>query len=165
MITQAQLHQLFDYNPETGIFIRKIKTSNNAKIGVSGTDNGIGYIKLCINSKLYFAHRLAWLYVYGVFPNKNLDHINNNPSDNRICNLRLANQSENMQNTEKRKTNTSGYKGVTLRKDTGKWSAQITKNYKNFRLGCFNTAAEAYAAYCQAAKEMHTHNRVIDYVS
>ena len=165
MITQAQLHQLFDYNPETGIFIRKIKTSNNAKIGVSGADNGIGYIKLCIDNKLYFAHRLAWLYVHGAFPDKNLDHINGSPSDNRICNLRLVNQSQNMQNIEKFRTNTSGYKGVTWRKDTKKWTAQIWKNSKRFGLGCFETAEDAYKAYCEAAKTMHTHNRVIEYVS
>ena len=165
MVTQALLHQLFDYNPETGLFIRKIKTSNRAKMGVAlGTLKEKEYLTISVNNKLHLAHRLAWLYMYGSFPDKNLDHINGDPSDNRICNLRLVNQSQNMQNIEKFKTNTSGYKGVTWRKDTKKWTAQIWKNSKRFGLGCYETAEDAYAAYCQAAKEMHTHNRVIDYV-
>jgi hypothetical protein len=164
MITQEILHQLFAYDPETGLFIRKIKTSNNAKMGIAGTNNGIGYITICVNSKLQYAHRLAWMYMYGSFPDGNIDHINGNPSDNRICNLRLVNQSQNMQNIKKFKNNTSGYKGVTWRKDTKKWTAQIWKNSKRYGLGCFDSAEDAYEAYCQAAKTMHTHNRVIDYV-
>ena len=163
MVTQAQLHHLFDYNPDTGIFIRKIKTSNSVKVGdIVGSDNGLGYIKFCVNSKLQFAHRMAWLYVYGSIPNVNIDHINNNPSDNRICNLRLVNQSENMQNTSKWKTNTSGYKGVTWAKDKNKWGAQIWKNYKRHHLGFFDKPEIAYEAYCQAAKKLHTHNKVLE---
>jgi hypothetical protein len=166
MITQEILFQQFDYNPETGLFFRKKKTSNNACVTKpSGWDNKSGYIKLCINNKQQFAHRMAWLYVYGELPDKDVDHINGNRSDNRICNLRITNRSENMQNTEKFKTNTSGFKGVTWLKKEKKWLAQITKNYQHFNIGVFETAEQAYAAYCQAAKEVHTHNRVIDYVS
>ena len=163
MVTQVQLHHLFAYNPETGIFIRKIKTSNSVKVGdIVGSDNGLGYIKFCVNSKLQFAHRMAWLYVYGSIPNLNIDHINSNPSDNRICNLRLVNQSENMQNTGKWKNNTSGYKGVTWAKDKNKWCSQIWKNNKKHHLGFFDKAETAYKIYCQAAKKLHTHNKVLE---
>jgi hypothetical protein len=163
MVTQAQLHHLFDYNPETGIFTRKVKTSNSVKVGdIAGSDNGNKYIKFCVNSKLEFAHRMAWLYVYGLIPKGNIDHINGNPSDNRISNLRLVNQSQNMQNTNKWKTNTSGYKGVTWAKDKNKWVAQIWKNHKRHYLGSFDESETAYKAYCEAAIKMHTHNKVTE---
>ena len=163
MITQAQLHYLFDYNPDTGIFIRKIKTSNSVKVGdIVGSDNGSGYIKFCVNSKQVFAHRMAWLYVFGSIPSKGIDHINSNPSDNRICNLRLANQSENMQNVSKNKNNTSGYKGVTWDKKRKKWIAQLMKDYKRYYLGAFDDVEMAYKAYCEAAKKIHTRNKVTE---
>ena len=163
MVTQAQLHLLFDYNPETGIFTRKVKTSNSVKVGdIAGSDNGNRYIKFCVNSKLQFAHRMAWLYVYGLIPEGNIDHINGNPSDNRISNLRLVNQSQNMQNTNKWKTNTSGYKGVTWAKDKNKWVAQIWKNHKRHYLGSFDESEIAYKAYCEAATQMHTHNKATE---
>ena len=161
MLTQAQLHQLFNYNPETGIFIKK-KKSNLCK--PCGWNNGKGYTKIGVNGKYYYAHRMAWVYVHGEVPDGDLDHINGNPSDNRICNLRVTNRSQNMQNTLKFKTNTSGYKGVTWLKKQKKWKAQITNNNHAISIGIYDSVEEAYEAYCQTARKLHTHNRVIEYV-
>jgi hypothetical protein len=163
MVTQALLHELFNYDKETGVFTRKIKTSCKTKVGdVVGYDNKNGYIKISVNNKLYFAHRMAWLYVYGALPETGIDHINRNPSDNSIKNLRLANQSENMQNISKNKRNSSGYKGVTLCKKTNKWVSQIMVNYKHISLGKHETPEIAYEAYLNAAKKYHTRNFILE---
>lgn len=162
MITQEKVQSLFNYDPETGIFTRKVKTTGKTKVGqIVGYDNKSGYKKISIDNKLYFAHRLAWLYIYGEWPEKGIDHINRNRSDNRICNLRLANQSENTQNNEKNKNNTSGYRGVTFCKATNKWISQIMINYKHVRIGKFDTPEIAHEQYVQMAKKLHTHNPVI----
>ena len=162
MITQDKVQSLFNYDPDIGIFIRKVKTTAKTKIGdVVGYDNKNGYKKISIDNKLYFSHRLAWLYVYGVWPEKGLDHINRNRSDNRLCNLRLANQSENTQNTAIRKNNTSGYKGVTFCKNTNKWISQIMINYKHIYIGKYETPEIAYEQYINMAKKLHTHNSVV----
>ena len=84
-----------------------------------------------------------------------IDHINHDKLDNRKSNLRICTQSENSQNIGKKKTNTSGYKGVSLDKNTGKWRASIMKNRKSYVIGNYNTPEEAHAAYCKTAKELH----------
>lgn len=80
-----------------------------------------------------------------------VDHINGNGLDNRRCNLRLANQSNNASNVAIKSNNTSGYKGVS-RYSHSKWRAQIVVNQKYIHLGIFDTAEEAHKAYCEAAK-------------
>lgn len=84
-----------------------------------------------------------------------VDHINGNGLDNRRSNLRLATPSQNSRNSKKPITNTSGYKGVTFCKNTGKWVGQIKENNKNHYLGSYDTPEEAYKAYCIAARELH----------
>jgi hypothetical protein len=83
------------------------------------------------------------------------DHINGNGLDNRRKNLRVCTHQENVINSRKQKNNTSGYKGVGWEKRRKKWIARITKSGKNKYLGQFDTAKQAYAAYCEAAKELH----------
>jgi hypothetical protein len=114
-----------------------------------------GYLECSLDSKRYYLHRLAWFYVYKVWPSDNIDHINGNKSDNRLVNLRQATQSQNMHNRNKYKNNTSGYKGVTWHKQYKKWNAQITYNNKLINLGFFDCPVEAHKAYCKAADKMH----------
>src|SRR5690242_11158228 len=109
----------------------------------------------------YYAHRLAWFYVYQVWPKDEIDHINRIPDDNRILNLREANRIENMRNIATPKHNTTGFKGVTRHKFyPGKFMAQISsttelKRRKTKYLGIFDTAEEAHAAYVAASRELH----------
>ena len=152
MITQKYLQDFFDYNQNSGVFTRKKKTGASTKVGeIVGKNKGNGYFAFCVLGKLQYVHRMAWLYVYGEIPSKNIDHINRNPSDNRLCNLRLVNQSQNTANSTIFKANTSGFKGVTFRKDTKKWQAQIMVNYKLKNLGSFESKEEAYEARKKAA--------------
>lgn len=96
-MTQEELHQLLEYNPETGEFFWKSCVSKRIKVGQkAGSICKIhGYELIGIKNKQYRAHRLAWLYVYGKWPNPEIDHINRVKTDNRIANLREADRSMN----------------------------------------------------------------------
>jgi len=89
---------LFDYSPDSGVFVNKVTRGNKRKGTVAGIIDHTGYVRITINRVPYLAHRLAWLYVYGEWPAKDIDHKNRNRSDNRITNLRLADKSENQFN-------------------------------------------------------------------
>ena len=143
MLTQSELKKVIHYCPETGIFTRIIK---GKKIGKKLHN---GYQRIAINKKLHYAHRLAWLYVYGEFPKMLIDHINRVKDDNRIVNLREADYLINRFNRGVDKissSNTSGITGVSFNKDTKKWRAYIYKNYINIYLGGFETKEQAIQA-------------------
>jgi len=150
MITQTELKNILDYNPETGEFIWK-KNIRKILVGcIAGTVDRNKYRRININHQRYLAHRLAWFYMTGDWPEQYIDHINHNRDDNRFSNLRLATKSENSRNAKRNKNNTSGYKGVS--KKGNKFIAQIWVDYKRINLGLFDTAEQAHIAYIQAAK-------------
>lgn len=154
-LTQEELHQLLDYDPETGLFRRKVD-SRRAKAGQLAGYNSRGYLIIYVQGRNYRAHRLAWLYVHGVWPTQQVDHINGVKTDNRICNLREATNAENNQGRHIRSDNTSGYVGVTQDRKTKKFRAQIKVNGRYYSLGKFVTAEEASRSYLQAKAELHT---------
>jgi hypothetical protein len=155
MITCAELKELLDYDPSTGVFRWKISPSNNIPVGmIAGSNRSYGYVKISVKSKKYWAHRLAWLWVYGSFPVKHLDHINGICNDNRIDNLRECNDLENAQNVKMPKHNTSGYMGVS--RNGNRWRAVIKNKGKNRYLGYYNTPEEAHQAYIIAKAQLHT---------
>jgi hypothetical protein len=108
---------------------------------------------------MYLAHRLAWFYVHGNWPTKLIDHINGNKTDNRIANLRDVEGSLNNLNchTPRRHNAESPYIGVVKPKRYKRWLAKITLHGKRVRLGCFDTAEEAQAAYLEAKKRLVPH--------
>jgi hypothetical protein len=118
-----------------------------------------GYRRIRVLGKLYWAHRLAWLYVHGDWPPDKIDHINGDRKDNRLMNLRAASDSENMQNVGMRSDNTTGVRGVTRRKS--RWIAQITAGGKTHYLGVHETAEEAHRAYVEAKTRLHPFNPVL----
>ena len=111
ILTQERLKELFLYDKDTGFFVRHKKLG--PKKEVAGHVATKGHRQIMLDGNLYMAHRLAWLYVNGSFPDKLIDHINRNPDDNRIKNLRQATSSENQQNTKVRKDNLCGEKGIS----------------------------------------------------
>ena len=157
-ITQKRLQELLSYDPETGLFINLTQRSNRIKTGsISGTKRSDGYIHIKIEGTQYLAHRLAWLYVYGNFPEKALDHRNEIKDDNHIRNLRLATEQENRHNiSSPRIDNASGFQGVSWDKRDQKWRARIAiKGKKRKHLGLFDTAEQASEAYVKAKREIH----------
>lgn len=159
MITQERLKSLLSYDPETGVFRWLAKPSPYAsKMTVgsrAGCQDGKRYRVLAIDQVTYGEHRLAWFYVYGTWPEEQIDHINGNKSDNRISNLRIATAGENQRNRGAMKSNTTGFKGVTFEANRNKYKAAITHNHKCYNLGRFDTAEEAHLVYCRAADRLH----------
>jgi len=113
--------------------------------------NGIPYKKLNIKRKTVYLHRVIFLMHHGYTPDY-IDHIDGDSLNNRIENLRAATQSQNMGNSRMKNTNTSGYKGVTFRKDTNKWGAAVMVNGKHISLGSHATKEKAAEAYERGAK-------------
>jgi hypothetical protein len=155
MITQKRLKELLTYNEKTGLFTRACTRGNGGrwKAGsVAGSINKInGYVEIWADGKPYTGHRLAFLAMTGSFPPKNVDHADLNRSNNVWANLRASTQLQNTWNTPKNRLNTSGVKGVSLRKDTGRWSARIKAEGRYLSLGSFDTLPAAANAYRQAA--------------
>jgi hypothetical protein len=145
------------YNPDTGIFYWKVKRNNRTlKDSVAGSlDITEGYIKIKVDNKSYKAHRLAYLLMNGTFPKECVDHINNNKSDNRWCNLRLCCSSKNQMNVLLSKNNTSGIKGVHWKKQLNKWGVSIAINYKKFHIGYYEDIEDARIAIEAARKKYH----------
>lgn len=144
-ITQAELKELYDYDPATGRFTHKATNK------LAGNPNKPrGYVSLTINKKRYYAHRLAWLFAYGEWPAKSIDHINRDPADNRLQNLRVASQSENNQNRK-----TRGVSYIKGRQGGKKYTAQICHEGRKYQLGYYETEAEAHAAYLGAKRVLH----------
>jgi len=146
-LTQERLKELLHYDPETGVFTWLVnRGSAKAGMPTSGT-NRPGYVRVRVDGELYYAHRLAFLYMTGSFPDKGLhtDHINRDRSDNRWENLRCVTRSINFHN--------SGAAGCSFHKAANKWQAAIMVNKERTYLGLFDTKEEAVAAYRQAKTE------------
>jgi len=163
-VTQEYIRSLLDYDPETGDFTWKerprdmfLGTSpenvnrvwrrwNNRYSGkTAGSVGRHGYWFLAINNVKQRAHRLAFLYYHGVTP-KYIDHIDHDPMNNRIVNLRGVTHRENLMNQKMRKNNTSGVMGVYFRNDISKWAAQIAVKNKVIALGTFDDKNDAIIA-------------------
>ena len=158
-IDSTKLRELLEYNSNTGIFTWKIKPCKNKSIGTEAGSIGSGYRIIKVLKRSYQAHRLAWLYSYGEMPSKMIDHINGNPLDNRIVNLREATNYENSQNIYKPQTNnTSGFLGVTLKKN--KWRAKITVKGKMLSLGYYTSPEDAHKAYLEAKRKYHPFSKL-----
>lgn len=149
-VTAELVRAMLSYDPLTGEFMwRPVGNPGHASQGKPvGRVTRAGYHDIGLCRRRYFAHRLAWLYVHGVWPNGSIDHIDGNKLNNRISNLRDVTHAQNMQNTKRRTDNRVGFQGVTRTK-SGKFLAAIT-------IGTFATAEEASAAYLSAKAQMHS---------
>lgn len=153
-LTTENLREILTYNPETGQFVWRLSVSRF--IGkTAGYKQRSGYIVININYTLFYAHRLAWLYMTSEWPPELIDHINGDKSDNRWSNLRLANKSQNAANTKLLSTNKSGKRGVSWDKINEKWVAQIRSDGKIRKIGRFLTIEEAAKAYEDEFKKLH----------
>lgn len=160
-ISADQAREALSYDAETGVFRWRVKVGRGVAVAYPGDVAGNkgatvnGYLYISLNRQRLLAHRMAWLYVHGEWPTRQIDHINGDRRDNRMCNLRLATASENACNGRLRATNTSGLRGVSWSKDKRKWVARIVKDRKQHVLGYFGDKQQAHLAYLEAAGNLH----------
>lgn len=143
------------YNESNGNFYWRTNKSKRIRAGdLAGYTNEDGYKFIRIDNKLYREHRLAWIYMYGEFSGE-IDHIDNNPSNNKIENLRVCTSSQNKQNMRKRKDNTSGVKGLHWYKAYNKWQVNLTVNGKTKFYGYYSDFFEACCVIHSNRNKIH----------
>lgn len=145
-LTQSRLKELYFYNKETGDFIAKQNVRGGVKKGeIAGSVKKyktLTYRRIGINYQDNYCHRLAWLHEYGYLP-KEIDHINGNGLDNRLCNLREVTRKDNNHNQRKSDKNTSGVTGLVWIERYKGWQVQIKYENKNIYLGMSKDKFEA----------------------
>lgn len=163
-ITKDFLVERLDYDQETGLFLWKKESRCWAGRRVhinpgqrAGTQRPNGYRLININGIPMLEHRLAWLYVYGAWPEGDIDHINGDRSDNRIANLRAVTRQVNLQNIRRPKVSKKhgSLLGTAWHASTGKWRALIKSNGRQVSLGYFKTEQAAHEAYLTAKRRLH----------
>ena len=153
-VTQESLRNLLEYSSITGRFTWKVKASTRETIGSNAGSDRNGYRRIVINKSCYMAHRLAWLYVHGEWPNGEIDHVNRIRNDNRIDNLRIATRSQNQSNIGVLSNNKCGFRGVSWHKASKAWRATIRLDDKEEHLGIFPAPELAAIARNARAKEL-----------
>lgn len=148
-----ELKTLFSYNPDTGAIRWIAKGKGMIKKKAAGTLLHSGYLGICIGPKRWQAHRIAWALHHGEWPKDQIDHINGVKTDNRICNLREATNSQNGKNLGLSKANISGVKGVSFETYTQRWKATIRVDGKSISIGRFDSIEDA----CSARKLAEQH--------
>ena len=146
------------YDQILGVFRWGVSGRGITKGAIAGSKTKDGYCQIKLGFKCYRAHRLAWLYVYGDWPEDEIDHINGDPMDNRIDNLRLVDRSGNAQNQHhaQRDNKSCGLLGVTWNKQHNKWQSKIQANKVLYHVGLFNSAEEAHTAYIEKKRKLHS---------
>lgn len=160
-VTVEHLRSVLSYDKETGLFTWIRSNNNRIKVGdVAGSRDKHGYVHIRISMRYYMAHRLAWLYAYGVWPSGDIDHIDGNPANSSLSNLRDVSRTMNMQNQRRAQISSrTGLLGAWFDKKYSRWQSQITlPGGKRKHLGYFNSADAAHAAYVAAKRQFHVAN-------
>ena len=146
-LPKEQCDLLFTYDPDTGDL--RWKTSGE----IAGWVENTGYRRVKVFGERYIVSRIAWTMFYGAPPDGEVDHINGNRADDRICNMRECSASQNSCNRKRPSHNTTGFKGVQR---AGKsFRARIMKNGETIDLGCFPTARMAFERRLTALAKLH----------
>ena len=156
-ITASLVREILNYNEESGVFTWIARVSKRIPEGSVAGSVKEGRVIIKINCIPIRAHRLAWLYVTGAWPEFEIDHKDTDALNNRFSNLRDVGRSENQQNLRRAlKTNTSGHLGVS-QKPWG-YMARIYANEKQIYLGTFRTPEDAHRVYVEAKRKLHRGN-------
>lgn len=152
-ITRERLKQCLFYSPTVGVFEWRRSGRKIRRGLLAGAVVGNGYVRVCVDGKPYPAHKLAWLYMTGEYPEGPIDHIDGDRSNNAFSNLRLATCSQNSHNMKLRRGSKTGIKGVTMIR--GKYQACIRKNGAYAFRKTFSTLEEAEEAVRAKREEVH----------
>lgn len=155
-LTADLAREYLNYDPETGVFTRRKRTSSATKVGdVVGSMQVSGYLSVSVAGHQVLAHRLAWLYVHGDWPENHIDHINGMRSDNRFANLRDVSNKVNSENKRCAPKSGAGYFGVSFDGRRNAYRSRIMHNGKEIWLGYFDSAEKAHEAYVEAKSKYH----------
>jgi len=155
MLTQQRLKEVLNYNWLSGLFVWKQHYFKSYVGKVAGCFDR--YVQIKIDGKVYLAHRLAWLYVYGKWPDGEIDHKDTVKHHNWFSNLRDTTHSGNQQNKIKEKANSkTGILGVSYCEIRDNFIAQIVVGGKKKNLGRFNTSEEAQQVYLKVKRVLHS---------
>lgn len=156
-LTADEVRRLFHYDPATGELTWRVSRGSVAVGAPAGRrTNTNGYVQVRVNKRLYLTHRVIWLYMTGDWPAHEIDHKNLIRTDNSWANLRPADDSQQMQNqTKARSDSRSGIRGVRYHERTGKWIAALKVKGKVVLYRYCGTAEEAAAAYLEAKRLHH----------
>ena len=151
----ALILDMLAYDAETGrITWQNVQRQSRVQVGdEAGGFDKEGYRRIQIAGCKLQAHRIAWLLHYGEWPAGMIDHVNGDPSDNRIGNLRIATNRQNQGNRRVQANNTTGFKGVSRDKRHNTYRARIRVNGLSTNLGSFPTAEVAHEAYRVTAEK------------
>lgn len=152
-LTQQRLKELLSYDPDTGAFTWLVTTSNRAPAGTRAGSSSHEYVTIRVDKRRYPAHRLAWLYMTGGWPEAQIDHRDQDRSNNRWANLRGATLTENNRNTGTRRNNSTGYKGVSRHGPT--FRAECLAEGQRVRKSGFATASDASNWITQQRARLH----------
>lgn len=153
-LTAQRLRELLYYDPETGSWTWRLKVHGTTKPGDLAGCAARNYWVIGINRRIYLAHRLAWLYMTGVWPRLHVDHIDGDGQNNRWSNLRDVDRCINLQNRRAADTDSrSGKLGV--HKGSASWIAEIGFFGQRHYIGTYETSEDAHAAYLAAKRELH----------
>lgn len=159
MLTQERLKELLHYCPDRGVFTWRMQLGRAKPGDVAGYDKSDGrfaiHRNIRIDKKNHKAHRLAFLYMNGEFPEEEVDHIDGNPLNNTWNNLRAVSGSENKKNRRIQRNNKSGHCGVSLQ--NGKFISKIKVGSKHIYLGCFTSLDDAIKARKDAEAQYGFH--------
>lgn len=157
-LTHHRLLEVLAYNESTGVFTR---IGGGWAPGIGKAAGTIERVKcarrvnIYIDSQRYRAHRLAWFFVHREWPSGDIDHIDGNPINNAIANLRCVNRSVNMENQRRARSDSKlGILGVSQRSQNS-FQAEIGVRGVRHRLGSFDSAEEAHQAYLTAKRQLH----------
>lgn len=158
----ARAREVLSYDPLTGVLVWRISQGKAVAGQQAGTETPAGYLSICIDGLRFPAHRLAWFIHFGEWPHDRLDHEDRNGLHNWIKNLRPCDAAENAQNLRMLKRNKTGFTGVSVRKVTGQFRADICYRQRRVTIGYFATAEEASAAYKAEKARLHTFHPTVE---
>lgn len=155
-VTSQRLRELFEYRDGSLYWKHRHGGKNNRPAGAkAGTPLGKkNHLRVCVDRRFYYVHRLVWMMHYGE-PPEMIDHIDGDPLNNRIENLRPVTTSDNMRNSKLNKRNKSGIKGVHRCSKTGKWKGEVYANGQPYRVGPFESLEECGNTVKELRAQLH----------